>query len=47
LFGAYDHGWARAWGTVIFAGCMALLLAAVAGRWKVVPDAQYRPGIEI
>lgn len=47
LFGAYDHGWATAWGTVIFAGCVALLLAAMVGRWKVVPDAQYRPGIEL
>ena len=47
LFGAYDHGWAQAWGTVILAGCAALLLAAFVGRWKVVPDADYRPGIEI
>ena len=47
LFGAYDHGWAQAWGTVILAGTAALLLAALVGRWKVVPDATYRPGIEI
>ena len=46
LFGAYNHGWADAWGTVILAGGLALLLAAFIGRWKVVPDAQYRPGIE-
>ena len=32
---------------VILAGCAALLLAAFVGRWKVVPDADYRPGIEI
>jgi putative membrane protein len=47
LFGAYDHGWAQAWGTVILAGGAALLLAAFVGRWRVVPDAEYRPGIEI
>ena len=46
LFGAYDHGWAQAWGTVIIAGAAALMLAGIAGRWKVVPDADYRAGID-
>ena len=47
LFGAYSHGWAQAWGTVIFAGGVALLLAACIGRWEVVPDAEYRPGLAL
>jgi hypothetical protein len=46
MFGAYDHGWADAWGAVILAGGGALLLAATIGRWKVVPDAEYRSGTE-
>ena len=46
MFGAYDHGWADAWGAVILAGGVALLLAALIGRWKVVPDAEYRSGTE-
>lgn len=47
LFGAYNHGWAHAWGTVMLAGTTAFLLAAMVGSWKIVPDADYRPGIEI
>lgn len=47
LFGAYDHGWADAWGTVVLAGGVAFLIATIIGRWKVVPDSDYRPGIEI
>ena len=47
LFGAYDHAWIDAWGTVILAGSLALLLAGSVGRWRVVPDEDYRPGIEI
>ena len=47
MFGAYDHGWADAWGTVVLAGGVALFLAALIGRWKVVPDPEYRSGIEI
>ncbi len=47
LFGAFDHGWAQAWSTVIVAGLVALLLAGIAGRWKVVADADYRAGIDL
>ena len=47
LFDAYDHGWAQAWGTVAAAGGLSLLLATLIGRWQVVPDDDYRPGIQI
>ena len=46
LFGAYDHGWAEAMGIVVLAGGISLLLATYVGRWRFVPDAQHRPGIE-
>ncbi len=46
LFGAYDGGWAHAWATVAAAGGLSLLLATFVGRWQVVPDADYRPGIQ-
>ncbi|MBE2263582.1 MAG: YhgE/Pip domain-containing protein [Burkholderiaceae bacterium] len=46
LFDAYDHGWAQAWGTVAAAGGLSLLLATLIGRWQVVPDDDYRPGIQ-
>ncbi len=47
LFGAYDHAWLQAWGLVMLGGVVALLLASFVGRWKVVPLADYRPGIEV
>ena len=46
LFGAYDQGWEQAWTTVAAAGGVSMLLAILIGRWKVVPDADYRPGIQ-
>ena len=47
LFGAFDHGWVQAWGVVALAGGVALLLAAFTGRWQLVPDADYHPGVKI
>lgn len=46
LFGAFDNGWLRVWTMVVVGGLSALLLAGFAGRWKVVEDANYRPGVE-
>jgi putative membrane protein len=46
LFGAYDHGWAAAMGVIVLAGAVSLLLATFVGRWRFVPDAEHRPGIE-
>ncbi len=46
LFDAYGGGWAHAWATVAAAGGLSLLLATLIGRWQVVPDADYRPGIQ-
>lgn len=47
LFGAYEHAWAQAWGTVLLAGAVALAIGTVVGRWKVVADEAYRPGLEL
>ena len=46
LFGAYDQGWAFAMAIIVLAGAVSLLLATFVGRWRFVPDAQHRPGIE-
>ena len=46
LFGAYDQVWASAMGVVVLAGVVSLLLATIVGRWRFVPDADHRPGIE-
>lgn len=46
LFGAFDGGWLHAWTMVLAGGGVALLLATLVGRWKVVALADYRPGIE-
>ena len=46
LFGAYDHGWLSAMRLVVLAGGVSLLLATFVGRWRFVPDAEHRPGIE-
>jgi putative membrane protein len=46
LFGAFDNGWMHVWSMVVFGGVAALLLAGFGGRWRVVVDADYKPGIE-
>lgn len=46
LFGAFDNGWMHVWSIVILGGVSALLLAGFGGRWKVVQEADYKPGIE-
>lgn len=47
MFGAFDGAWAPALGVLGLAGLGALLLAACVGRWKRVPDAEYRPAADI
>lgn len=46
LFGAFDNGWMHVWTIVILGGLSALLLAGFGGRWKVVQEVDYKPGIE-
>jgi len=46
LFGAFDNGWLYVWSILILGGVSALLLAGFGGRWKVVQEADYKPGIE-
>jgi putative membrane protein len=47
LFGAFDNGWWQAWGVVAAVGATALLVAAFVGQWKLVPQAQYRPPLDV
>lgn len=47
LFGAFDGTWLQAWGMVLAGGAVALLLATLVGRWKMVELPDYRPGIEV
>lgn len=46
LFGAFDNGWMHVWRIVILGGAVALLLSGLAGRWRIVKEADYKPGIE-
>ena len=46
LFGAFNNGWSDALSVVVMGGLGALLLAGVAGKWRVVSIENYRPGIE-
>jgi putative membrane protein len=46
LFGAFNNGWSEALFVVVIGGFSALLLASVAGKWKLVSIENYRPGIE-
>ena len=46
LFGAFNNGWSEALSVVVMGGLGALLLAGVAGKWRVVSIENYRPGIE-
>ena len=47
LFGAFDGVFWPTLGTVAAFGAGALLLATVAGRWRVVPLAEWRPPLDI
>lgn len=47
LFGAFDNGWLHVWSMVVMGGVTALLLAGFGGRWKLVVDADYKPGIDV
>jgi putative membrane protein len=46
MFGAYDGQWLAHWTVVAVCGGTALLGAMLAGRWTVIPAADYRPGID-
>lgn len=47
MFGAYDGQWLAHWTVVAVCGGAALLGAMLVGRWKFIPAADYRPGIEL
>lgn len=47
MFGAYDGQWLAHWTVVAVCGGTALLGGMLAGRWKFIPAADYRPGIEL
>lgn len=47
LFGAYGGEWLLPWLVLLGSGAVALLVATVVGRWKVVPQAHYQPGVDI
>jgi putative membrane protein len=47
LFGAYDGGWLRPWLELAMIGLCALLLSSLLGSWKLVPEQDYRPAIEV
>jgi putative membrane protein len=47
MFGAYDGQWLAHWTVVTLCGGAALLGGMLVGRWKFIPAADYRPGIEL
>ncbi len=46
LFGAYNNDWLPVWNIIVFGGLVALLLSGFAGRWRLVSQQDYKPGIE-
>jgi len=47
LFGAFDSGWLQPWTIVAAVGCVAFLASAFLGRWKLVPQEELRPPIDV
>lgn len=47
MFGAYEGAWAPTALLLAAAACGALLFAAFLGRWKVVPDDDYRAAADL
>lgn len=47
LFGAFDGAWLQAWGVVLASGAVALTMATLVGRWKILPEADYKPGLDV
>lgn len=47
LFGAYDGAWLTPWLTLASCGVVALVITAYGGRWKVVPDQDYGPAMDV
>lgn len=47
LFGAFEGQWLAPLGVVLGIAGGALLLATVAGRWRVLPAAQWRPALDL
>ena len=47
LFGAFEGAWLTAWTLVILAGLAATVIGMFGGRWKIVPDADYGPAVDI
>lgn len=46
LFGAFGGDWLTPWSVMLGSGAIALLIAMTVGRWKVVTEEQYRPGLD-
>lgn len=47
MFDAYDGAWVMALGKVVLAGAVAVTLAALVGRWKVVAPEAYQPAMDM
>ncbi len=47
LFGAFDNAWGPAWLLVGLSGVVALGIATLVGRWKLVTLENYQPGIDV
>jgi putative membrane protein len=47
LFGAFDGEWWAAMRVVLGSGLVALIVATWVGRWRVVPEADFKPAIEV
>lgn len=47
LFGAYDGAWLQSWLTLAVCGGLAMVLATMTGRWKVMADADYGPAVDV
>ncbi len=47
LFGAFEGAWLTAWTLVVLAGLAATVIGMFGGRWKIVPDADYGPAVDV
>lgn len=47
LFGAYDGAWLLPWSIAILSGVISLVIATIAGKWKIVADDDYAPAIDL
>ena len=47
LFGAFNGDWISAWSVIVASGVISLTLATWVGRWKVVEQSRYEPGLDV